>query len=311
MRFFSGWRRQLPPKRIAFALVIEAGRLEIQSRRLIASLRQFGGRWKKAPLYVYQPRAGAELAPETLDFLQKNECHFTALDLNRTWAEWGLFNRPYACAHLEAALGEETDFLVFLDSDILLLKEPAGLCLTDDKWLGIKPVDVMNIASPANGPLDEYWRRIYAVAGDPLEAGATVFPSVGEVPIRPYFNGGVIVSRPRIRLFHAWMQNAEKMAAHKAWWKGLPQPQHYHIAQAVLSATITAQTPMERVELLPPGLNYPLNVQHLLPESKRWARLDRVTLLHYKESFHDAEWTRKIAVSAAQRRWLQRQEIPV
>src|SRR5439155_21712611 len=50
---------------LAFLACVERGPLEEQTTLLCRSIRRYGGRFRAAPIYAFQPRAGHDIAPET------------------------------------------------------------------------------------------------------------------------------------------------------------------------------------------------------------------------------------------------------
>ena len=64
-------RQEARTMSLAFVACIESGPLEDQTILLCRSIRRFAGRFRDAPIYTFQPRAGTAIARETLDVLNQ------------------------------------------------------------------------------------------------------------------------------------------------------------------------------------------------------------------------------------------------
>lgn len=145
---------------ITFVICTERGILEPMSVTLVRSLRRFGGVLKDAPVLSYQPRREHGVSPETLRALEQLEViHYTE-PLNQRYAHYPQGNKPPVCAHAEQIA--TTEFVVFLDSDIVVLNEPRALLLPAAQHIGLRPVDKVGVAT--TGPSDgnyAYWQGMY------------------------------------------------------------------------------------------------------------------------------------------------------
>jgi hypothetical protein len=279
---------------ILFVACVESGPLEQKARLLVRSIRKFGGRWSDAPIHTFAPRAGRGISAATRAIFDAHGVvHHDEL-LNAEFDGYGVGNKIFAAARAEELAGE--DFVVFLDTDTVILSEPAALALPDAFDAAVRPVEFHRWREPADGdprwqtrhrrvssagdgdPFDEYWLRMYALCG--VEARPFVETSCDRVRIRAYANSGLIAARRSSGLFTQWRQDFLALTAAKH----LPYGDMHYMDQLSLAATLARR--WERVQVLDGRYNYPLVGRPLLAEPLRSARLDELVHVHYNRYFH-------------------------
>src|SRR4051812_14582048 len=123
--------------RLAFLACIERGPLEGQAVLLCRSIRRYAGRFRDAPIYAFQPRAGHDIAPATLRTLNELGVVHRGEILNRSFADYPAGNKVFACAYAEESLDHE--ILVFLDSDTIVTGEPEEFDLAPELDAAVRP----------------------------------------------------------------------------------------------------------------------------------------------------------------------------
>lgn len=210
----------------------EQGYLEKMSKLLIWSIRSFGGQYKNLPIYSYQPRKGHDISTDTRAFFDNYEVQVVDENLNQKYPDYGLANKPLACAHREN--NSSAEFLIFLDSDIFFLNEPVDLLNFDGCDVIVRPVDYKNVG--ASGPDDKkanYWHELYKMFGV-TDPGRVKTTSSG-LEIYPYFNSGHIVTKRDNGLFSKWLVNFETVME-----KDLkPDKGLFYVEQSVFAATVS------------------------------------------------------------------------
>lgn len=264
---------------ITFVVCTEQGLLEPMSVTLVRSLRRFGGVFKDAPVLSYQPRPGYEIATETQRALEQlGVSHFTE-PLNERYAHYPQGNKPPVCAHAERIA--TTEFLVFLDSDMVVLNEPNALLLPDNQSIGLRPADMVGVAT--NGPPDRnyaYWQKLYRLLNVDESSVPTVRTTVDQQTIQAYYNSGVMSVRRSAGIFSQWNRNFEKTMNARL----KPKQGMFHTDQTTLAATLLQQsTP---VTVLPVTYNYPYHLHAQVPLEERITALKDATLLHYHKALH-------------------------
>ena len=201
---------------IAFVACVERGPLEAQALLLARSLRRFGGRFHRARLHLFQPRAGRAISEATRAALSDLGAEVHATVLNRRFAEVGVLNKVYACAHAEQVLGEE--ILVFVDTDTVFVGEPAALALPEGVDAAVRIGYSRKLCSAGPGdPRDAYLREAFACCGlgDGLFLENEIVPFARERGrrIRAYFSSGLVAARRRAGLFRQWQADLERLVA--------------------------------------------------------------------------------------------------
>jgi hypothetical protein len=175
------------------------------------SIRTFGGMFKDALIRAYVP---AELEEQTTDVTTAFETLRVEMKTSRApEASLWFFYAPkvFAAAQAEAEAGGLASVMVFLDSDTIVLQEPAELILPEGTVLGYRPVMHKNVGLLYTEPLDTFWAR----ALDLLSVSETsLFPMVtpaDDDTIRPYFNAGCLAVRPERGLMAEWAECFTKL----------------------------------------------------------------------------------------------------
>jgi len=269
---------------LAFVTCVERGFLEEQSLLLYQSIRQFGGRFREAPIYACSPRAGRGVGPATVEAMDALGVTYVDLPLNRDLDYFAYANKNFAAALLERTTWHGT--LVFLDSDTLLLREPALLELPEGVDVRVRPVDVKGICSSGPGDaLEAYWRELAKLCRVDLDALPRIHCTVDGTPVRANYNGGLVVARTGLGIFRRWEENI--LAVHHAQLR--PRPDSFWgTGQSTLAMAIHAAT--SRVELLPRSYNYPLHLHQQLAASQRIRGSHDAVHLHYHWMFERRAW---------------------
>jgi hypothetical protein len=279
---------------ILFVACVEEGALEQKARLLVHSIRRFGGRWRDAPIHTFAPRAGRAIGDATRAIFDAHGVvHHDEL-LNAGFDDYGVGNKIFASARAEELASE--DVVVFLDTDTVILSEPAALALQDGIDAAVRPVEFHRWNEPPDGdprwqtrhrrassagdgdPSDDYWLRMYALCG--VDARPFVETSCDRVRIRAYANSGLVAARRTAGLFTQWRRDFLTLAdaGHR------PQGDMHYMDQ--LSLAVTLARAWDRVQLLDGRYNYPLVGRPLLAEPLRSAQLDQLVHVHYNRYFH-------------------------
>src|SRR5205823_8512311 len=84
--------------------------------------------------------------------------------LNAAHADYALANKPLALAHAEETAS--TEFVVFLDTDILAWREPSAFLFDGGIDIALIPDTTKTTASTGPGdPFEEYWMQLYDLVG--------------------------------------------------------------------------------------------------------------------------------------------------
>lgn len=287
---------------IAFVtMVSEPGEIP-EARRMMDSIRAFGGPMSACPVWLFEADPdgapcgslageGVEVVPLTVpDALRR--CFFGG--------------KVWACAEAERmAVSAGVRSLVWMDTNCLVVQPPLLYDLGDACDAAVRPVHIQNVGLRAGAPLDGYWRGIYRAVGVE-DISATVESYVDGQTLRAYFNSHAFAIRPdkglmrrRAELFEALAGDQEFQAAHCQ-----DVRRRIFLFQAVWSALLVNMLDWERVRILPPEYNYPYNLQDLVPPERRARALNDLVTVACEERNMDPAAMNDIEVREPLRSWL-------
>ncbi len=263
---------------VTFAVCVEPGhRLEYKAAALFLTMRRNMGALASAAVWAYSPRPGVHVAPWIREVMEHFDGRHITEPLNARWPDYPLANKPLALAHAEEHCG--TEYVVFLDSDILAWREPSDLLLPAGIDIALVPDTTKTTASAGPGdPLEEYWTQLYALTG------ATARPFVTTIltneRVRGTWNSGVVPLRRSAGIARHWRDTMVEMLEHDF----APREASYLRENNLLSAIAAAH--YDRFRELSFGYNYPV---------QNWDRMtangiapEEAVLWHYQPFFDRA-----------------------
>jgi len=228
------------------------------ARLLISSLREFGGVLKDIHVYSYQPRKGWEVSQETRKFFETNNVTLIEKVLNEKYTDYPFANKILASSHSEQMLKNE--FLVFLDTDMVVLSEPVEFIIPSEYDAVLRPVDSKNIEAEneedANYP---YWEKLYEIAG--VKNLAYVTTSIDKKRIFSYWNSGHLLISNHRNIFQQREEDFRKVMKHNS----QPEDGMFYVEQFVFAATISAMNC--NVKQFSHLYNYPIHLQSKIPDT--------------------------------------------
>jgi hypothetical protein len=273
----------------------EAG--ERLARIVIESLRAFGGPLRDCAVWAFV--LDPDRVPRALPGLES--VHRFPLAVKEGCPPYPFTEKVCACARAEEMAGPEIRSLVWLSLDCLIVNPPLLFDLGAECDAAFRPVHHRNIGSLAHEPPDDFWQGIYRA----LEVGEmpyTVESFVDRQTLRPYFNTHCFAFNPSTGLGRAWWQHFKAMVTDEAFQAGYCRDELHQIFlhQAILSTLVAKRLDWERVRLLPPEYNYPLNLLNEMPPDRRAPTLNSLVNAVYEDAF---PWD-SIEVQEPLRSWL-------
>lgn len=265
---------------VSFVCCIESGWLEAQTVRMVESLRRQGGALAKAPVFVVLPRLGAPISRSSRDALDRWEATFLATyDVGRY--DWFKFlNKPKAVAIADERAS--TDILCWLDSDMLVLREPEAVVMADDVDFVASSSDKEMGTSGSGDPYDPLWQELARAMGLRLEDLPWLTPELEPIPVRLYWNSGFFAFRRKTGLGRHYLSVTERLLEARV----IGKEAHYSTGINEMSALGFAVIKYGlRYASLPYPYNYPLSGR----TPAEWyteERLAETRILHY----HDGLW---------------------
>lgn len=291
-----------PADTLSFVCCIESGPLEWMSLRLAESLRRWGGAFANCPVFAVTPRFGPPLGRATRAAMDKfSVTHLHAPGGNRR-AWFGFLNKPGAVVAAEEHA--RTPCVAWLDSDILVLGEPAELALSPDEDFAACAPD-RNIGSTGpDDPFDVYWQKVAGVFGIDLDRFPWIVTETEKARIRLYWNSGVFSWR-RGRGFAAqYRDDCERLLASRVASK---QAGVFFTDQVALVLTVLGKG--LRWRALSHACNFAIGKKLQGQVDPAGVAVSR--LLHYHDALWPASWDASMALLREQRpdvhRWLEEQ----
>jgi len=194
----------------------------------------------------------------------------------------------------------------WLDSNTLVLNEPQEFLLPPTKSLGFRPVHHTLIGSRYAERLDPFWTQVYDFCQVPQDR---VFPMVTHVDatqIRPYFNAGILITRPTNRLFQIWHDTFFELYQKPQCQEFYQRDKRYEIFihQAALSGVILSMFPTEELLELPSTYNYPLHLFDEDTSSTRPSSLEELITIRHEGFYQDPNWLNKIPAQKTLKNWI-------
>jgi len=262
---------------ITFVCCIEAGGLEELTIRMISSLRRWGGKFRNADIIAVKPRKGARLTHETLKFLEFNSVKFISSNANtESWFKY--MNKPHALKLAEKHI--TTEYTCWIDSDIIILKEPFTSAEYNQYDVSACASDKNIGSSGVNDMFEPYWGRLCEELGIDLRHDMPwiVTRDERQDKIRLYFNSGVFLYKSGIGFPKRYLGVCQKLLFSKI---SNPESGLFFTDQVALGLVVCLMR-LSYCEL-PLSDNFPIN-------SKKIKRNDvlsgDVAVLHY----HDMMW---------------------
>lgn len=265
--------------RVTFVVCVEPGshRLEYKAATLFHTMRRNLGPLAKAAIWAYAPRPGREVNAWCRDLLDHFNVRLITEPLNDDHADYPLANKPLALAHAEEHA--QTEFVTFLDTDILVWRDAPGFLLADGVDLAMV-VDGTK-ASGSAGPEDRfesYWMQLYDLVGATARPFVTTLLS--NEKIRGMWNSGVVVTRRDGGIAARWRDTMLAMLANNF----APREAMYLRENHLLSAIAAAR--FDRFRELSFAYNYA--VQNWDRMSEKGIPPEQAVLWHYQAFFDKA-----------------------
>lgn len=270
---------------------------------LAKSLRDFGGNLSASPVMALVP-VGGVIAGEIEAGLHACDATVVPYALPAALEAVPLAERAAGAAQAEVAARQVARLLVWLDSDSLLLREPAGLQIAPQAQIGCRPVDLRLVGSPWGEEPNAFWQAIYAGCGVDRERVFPVRTTIEREIIRAYFNAGCLVARPEARLLRRWESAILTLAARDEF-RELSGREGLFFHQAVLAGTLMATLRREEIAELPPTVNYPLHLHGRVPKERRPGTLSDLETCRYESVFDLDDWASRVPVDDGLRAWLE------
>ncbi len=294
--------------RITFATLASPGASLRQAILLARSLRRFGGALAANPIRVLVPESAGPIHAAGAAALEALDVTVSRFPIDPELKGIAFGTKVSAAAHAERSASGE--LLCWLDSDTLVLREPATFVLPPPISLGSRPVHHRLIGIPWGVEPDRFWSAVFDLVGVPDAPRDPMTTHVGE-QIRPYLTAGCFVVRSERRMVAAWSE-ALRVAAADRELAGHCARSELHavfLHQVVFTATMLREAGFDAMADLGVGVNYPLHLHDDVPAHLRPASVDDLTTARYEDSLSRAERLDELPIGAQLRRWIESNSI--
>ena len=290
---------------LIYATLGVPGESELDTLLLVESLRSFGAELASNPLWVLVPEDLGSLSDATLKKLAQLDATVIPFEVDPGLLKFPFAAKIAAAAAVEAQALGQTERLVYMDRDTIVLGEPAEFLISPGIFLGYRPVHHQLIGSTWGSALDEFWSLIYQVCDVPEENLFPMHTHTGEL-IRPYFNAGVYVIRPENGLLSQWLGLFLKCYREPQFNAFYRQDQLYAIFvhQAIFTGVLLHHLKPEQLLELSPRINYPLHLHDDISLDQRPATVDELITVRYEDIFDRPGWGAQFSISQPLKNWL-------
>jgi hypothetical protein len=293
--------------RLIFCSVIFPGLYsEINSLLLAESIRAFGGGLASSLIWFLMPDYDQPLAEKTLARLQRLDVRLLPFQIDQQKLQFFFMGQLAGLAQAEDLSAGETDLLAWLDANTILVQEPKEFLLPAGKSLGYRPVHHLLLGSRFDQPLDAFWAQIYRACGVPPERVFPMRPVVEDIQMRPYFNAGILITRPERGLFRQWVNTFQEFYQAPVFQAFYQQDRRYIIFmhQAILAGVVLHVLEPQALQELPESYNYPLHLFDVDKTTRRPASMEALITFRHEGFYQEADWARRMPASDLLKRWL-------
>lgn len=254
---------------------------ENESTLLVESLRMFGGALAKQPFHMLTIK-GKPLKKKTLKTLSDFGVETAEFEMDEESLNFPLALVAHGAAAAEKRAQGHTSLLVWLLPDTLILNEPGALQLPAHTQLGYRPVHHQNIGSTYSQPPDAFWQQIYRHC-DVREERLFRMETCYREAIRPYFNAGILVTRPENGIMTDWLETFQRTFQHPDFVPFFKQRKYaIFMHQAVLVGVILNRVLRDQLLELPESYNYPLHMHQNYPTQGQPTSLNQLITARYE-----------------------------
>jgi len=293
-------------KLIFTSIVFPSKSSEQNALLLTESIRAFAGSLSKNPIWCFVPNSGKQLSTSV-----KNKLLGMNITLMPFDVDYDILRFPFMAQILAATLAEsmardETDIIAWLGTNTIVLQEPKEFLLKDEKNLGYRPVHHTLIGSRYDEPLDPFWTLIYRYCEVPMNRIFPMTTHVDGTRIRPYFNAGLLITRPEKHLLTVWHDTFFRVYKEPIFQKFYQQDNRYTVFmhQAVLAGVILSTLATDDMQELPPKYNYPLHLHAEDATEDRPSSLEELVTFRHEGFYEDTEWIKKMPAKETLKQWI-------
>jgi len=275
---------------------------------LIESVREFAGKFKDAPIWVYIPPDLKSTNKPLISKIISSGALIKTSQAPEQSLRFYFARKVYAAGKAEAEAEGNADILIWMDEDTVILSEPVDFELVEGISFAYRPVMHNRSGSLYSEPPGAFWGRIY----DKLKIDdSALFPMVTPADrqtIRAYFNAGLLVVRPESKILRGWGEDFTTLYSDSV----LAEMCHNDIEkkifihQTALVGAVLNNLKKEQIIELSDRYNYPIFFHQQYDAEKEFGSIENIITLRYDVYFRnpDPEWSKKLKGSSHIVEWL-------
>jgi hypothetical protein len=292
---------------LVFASIVYPTKSSETNATLLAdSIRTFAGSLSKNPIFYFTPEYGKQLSSAAKDRLDSLKVKVIPFKIDFEILQFPLAGDVFAAAVAESTIFGQADLLAWLGTNTVVLREPEAFLLQKEKNLGYRPVHHTLVGSRYDMAIDEFWALVYRRCKVPQDRIFPMETHIEGARIRPYFNAGMLITRPQKRLLRTWSDVFFDSYLKPPFRRFYEKNELYMIFvhQALLSGVILSTFETDELVELPSTYNYPIHLYTKDVTDYRPSSMEEVVTFRHENFYHDQEWMRKILAKQQLKQWL-------
>ena len=254
---------------------IEAGELEPKTIRMVDSLRRFGGRFSDLDVIAITPRMGPRLQRETRRRMDELGIRHVRIKPKTRYVWHHYMNKAQAVMAAEQLV--DSDAILWMDSDIIFLREPNELELSSGvDFIASAPDTGLIGSSGTDDPHDAFWSRCAGLIGRDVDELPWLTTGDGH-SIRFYWNAGLFVYRRATSFGREFVSDFERAMVQGV---ARSHAQVHGMDQVILGLTVLRLGMGWKA--VPDTNNFP--VISFIPQNFDPVKVEPVDVLHYHDS---------------------------
>lgn len=273
------------------------------------SVRCFGGASSNTTIWMMTPDFGKPLAAYAVKRLNELHVRIIPFPVEREELHFFFYGELAGLAQAEALAAVETDTLIWMDANTIMVNEPGDLVLPKGKSFAYRPVHLLILGPRWETPLDPFWNLIYRDCGVPADRVFPMQPVAETVKMRPYFNAGLLALHPQHGLLRLWNERFQQASRSEEYQHFFQQDNRYEVFlhQALLTGVALSHfSPDEMVEL-PSTYNYPVHLFERDITGHRPGTMDELVTFRHEGFYEKANWKNNFPGSKKLKNWLEGQ----
>jgi len=275
--------------KLVFASIIYPTKSSETNALLLAdSIRTFAGSLSRNPILYFTPESRKQLSSVAKDRLVSLNVKVLPFKIDFETLQFPLAGDVFAAGVAESTVYGQTDLLAWLGTNTVVLREPEAFLLQKEKNLGYRPVHHTLVGSRYDAAIDEFWTCVYQYCKVPQDRIFPMETHIDGARIRPYFNAGMLITRPQKRLLQSWSKiffdSYQKLPFRRFYEKN--DLYKIFIHQALLSGIVLSTFETDELAELPSTYNYPLHLHAKDVTDHRPSFIEEVVTFRH-ENFYD------------------------